>query len=110
MAARVEAEMADLEVAAIATAEPTPYAHEVIASARESGRTVAVVSNNSSHAVSAYLERHDLISSIRLVATRTHHDPALLKPSPQSLHMRRHAVSLDAAVAQPPLGKGAHFL
>ena len=29
MAARVEAEMADLEVAAVPTAEPTPYVHEV---------------------------------------------------------------------------------
>src|ERR1700739_4935302 len=28
MAARVEAEMADLEVAAVPTAEPTPYVHE----------------------------------------------------------------------------------
>jgi hypothetical protein len=34
MAARVETEMADLEVAAAATAEPTPDIHEVIASAR----------------------------------------------------------------------------
>ncbi len=60
MAARVEAEMADLEVAAVATVEPTPYAHEVIASSRESGRTVGVVSNNSTRAVNAYLDRHNL--------------------------------------------------
>jgi beta-phosphoglucomutase-like phosphatase (HAD superfamily) len=53
LSARVEADMADLEVAAVATAEPTPFAHEVIASARESGRTVAVVSNNSSRAIKA---------------------------------------------------------
>ena len=38
--------MTDLEVAAIATAKPTPYIHEVLAGCRESGRTVAVVSNN----------------------------------------------------------------
>jgi beta-phosphoglucomutase-like phosphatase (HAD superfamily) len=81
MAARVEAEMADLEVASVATAEPTPYAHEVIVSARESGRTVGVVSNDSSRAVSAYLDRHDLSGWVRLVAARTSHDPGLLKPS-----------------------------
>lgn len=37
MAACVENEMADLEVAAVATAEPSPYVHEVIASALVGG-------------------------------------------------------------------------
>ena len=60
LAARVEAEMTDLEVAAAATAKPTPYVHEVLAGCRESGRTVAVVSNNSARAVNAYLDRHGL--------------------------------------------------
>ena len=82
MAARVEAEMADLEVAAVPTAEPTPYVHEVIASARESGRIIGVVSNNGPRAVNAYLERHDLSDGVRLVVARSSHDPELLKPSP----------------------------
>lgn len=82
MALRVEAEMADLEVAAVATAEPTPYVHEVIASARETGRIIGVVSNNSLRAVAAYLDRHGLSDGIRLVVARTSHNPALLKPSP----------------------------
>lgn len=82
LAASVEAEMADLEVAAVSGARPTPYIHEVIASARESGRTVGVVSNNSLRAVSAYLDVHDLDGVIALVVARTSHDPALLKPSP----------------------------
>jgi phosphoglycolate phosphatase len=94
MAARVEAEMADLEIAAVPTAEPTPYVHEVIASARESGRVVGVVSNNSPRAVKAYLDRHGLSGGIRLVVARTSHDPALLKPSP---HLIDKAVrGLDA--------------
>ena len=46
MAARVEAEIADLEVAAVPTADPTPDVHQVISSARESGRIIGVVSNN----------------------------------------------------------------
>ena len=46
LAARVEAEMADLEVAAVPTADPTPDVHQVISSARESGRIIGVVSNN----------------------------------------------------------------
>jgi len=94
LAARIEAEMTDLEVAAVTTAEPTPYVHEVIASALESGRTIGVVSNNSPRAVNAYLERHGLSDSIRLVVARTSHDPALLKPSP---HLINEAIrGLDA--------------
>ena len=101
MAARVEAEMADLEVAAVPTAEPTPYVHEVIASARESKRIVGVVSNNGPRAVNAYLDRHGLSDGIRLVVARTSHDPALLKPSP---HLIIEAVrSLDADSAATAL-------
>src|SRR5260370_19126751 len=101
MAARVAAEMADLEVGAVPTADPTPYVHEVIASARESGRIVGVVSNNSPRAVNAYLDRHSLSGGIRLVVARTSHDPALLKPSP---HLINEAVpGLNAASAATTL-------
>ena len=101
LAARVEAEMTDLEVAATATAMPTPYIHEVLAGCRESGRTVAVVSNNAARAVSTYLERQGLSDGIRLVVARTSHDPALLKPSP---HLIEHAVrALDADPAATAL-------
>jgi hypothetical protein len=78
LAERVEA--ADLEVAA--TAEPTPYVHEVIAACHESGRTIAVVSNNNTRAVTAYIERHGLSDGIARITARTSSDPALLKPSP----------------------------
>jgi HAD superfamily hydrolase (TIGR01549 family) len=97
MAARVEAEMADLEVAAVPTAEPTPYVHEVIASARESGRIIGVVSNNSPRAVNAYLDRHDLSDGIRLVTARTSHDPALLKPSPHLINEAVRGLGADTA-------------
>jgi phosphoglycolate phosphatase len=82
LAARVEAEMADQEVAAVPTARPTPYVHEVVTSCRDSGRSVAVVSNNADRAVRAYLAQHGLDDRIELVAARTSPDPALLKPSP----------------------------
>jgi phosphoglycolate phosphatase len=97
MAARVEAEMADLEVAAVPTAEPTPYVHEVIASAREAGRIIGVVSNNSSRAVNAYLDRHGLSDGIRLVVARISHDPALLKPSPHLIDKAVRDLDADPA-------------
>jgi beta-phosphoglucomutase-like phosphatase (HAD superfamily) len=82
LAARVEAEMADQELAAVPTARPTPYVHEVVTSCRDSRRSVAVVSNNADRAVRAYLTQHGLDDRIALVAARTSPDPALLKPSP----------------------------
>jgi HAD superfamily hydrolase (TIGR01662 family) len=97
LAARVEGEMADLEVAAAATAEPTPHADEVIASCRETGRAIGVVSNNSTRAVNAYLERHGLRDSIALVTGRSSADPALLKPSPHLLDEAVHGLDADNA-------------
>src|SRR3984957_21017914 len=99
MAARVEAEMADLEVAAVPTADPTPYVHEVIASARDSGRVVGGVSNNSPRAVTAYLDRHGLSDGIRLVVARTSHDPALLKPSPYLIDEAVHVLDAEPAAS-----------
>ena len=97
LAARVEAEMTDLEVAAANIAEPTPYVHEVIASARESGRTVAIVSNNSPRAVAPYLDRHGLSDSIALIVGRNSPDPALLKPSPYLLDIAIRDLTADSA-------------
>jgi len=97
LAARVEAEMADLEVAAVPTADPTPYVHQVIASARESGRTIGVVSNNSHRAVNAYLDRHSLSDGIALVVARTSHNPALLKPSPHLINEAVRGLDADPA-------------
>jgi beta-phosphoglucomutase-like phosphatase (HAD superfamily) len=82
LAAQVEAEMADQELAAVATARPTPYVDDVITSCRDSGRHVAVVSNNAERAVLSYLAVHGPDDRIELVSARTSHDPALLKPSP----------------------------
>jgi phosphoglycolate phosphatase len=97
LAARIEAELTDQEVAAVATAKPTSYVHEVLAACRESGRTVAVVSNNSARAVSAYLDRHGLSDGVALVVARTSHDPALLKPSPHLLEIAVEKLAADPA-------------
>jgi phosphoglycolate phosphatase len=81
LAARVEAEMTEQEVAAVPAARPTAYVHEIVASCRDSGRKVAVVSNNSDRAVRSYLHLRGLDDRVDLVIARTSHDPALLKPS-----------------------------
>jgi phosphoglycolate phosphatase len=85
LGALVETEMTAQETAATATARPVPYVHEVITSARDTGRQVAIVSNNSETAVRAYLAQHGLADRIDHVSARISPDPALLKPSPHLL-------------------------
>ncbi|TDD64491.1 hypothetical protein E1262_27980 [Jiangella aurantiaca] len=58
------------ELEAVTTATPTPGAVDVIEAVRESGRRVAVVSNNAADAVAKYLRTHDLLDSIDHIAAR----------------------------------------
>jgi phosphoglycolate phosphatase len=88
--ASVEAALTELETKAVTTAAPTPYIQDVIAACHQSGRVVAVISNNSASAVRAYLDTHDLASQVSAIAARTRPDPAILKPSP---HLIKEAAS-----------------
>jgi phosphoglycolate phosphatase len=97
LAAAVETTMTALELAAVPTAEPTAYVHEVIAAARESGRTLTIVSNNSARAVHAYLAHHALDGPIGTVIARTTPDPTQLKPSRHLLDL-----AITANNATPP--------
>jgi HAD superfamily hydrolase (TIGR01662 family) len=91
----IEAEMTGQEVEAVATARPVPYVHEAVTSARGTGRRIAVVSNNSERAVTAYLAQHGLADRVDLISARTSANPALLKPSP---HLLDQAIGgLDAS-------------
>jgi beta-phosphoglucomutase-like phosphatase (HAD superfamily) len=82
--------MMEQELAAVPTARPTAYVHDVVTSCRDTGRTVAIVSNNSDRAVRAYLARHGLDDRVDLVVARTSPDPAFLKPSP---HLIEQAIT-----------------
>jgi HAD superfamily hydrolase (TIGR01549 family) len=97
LAERVEAEMTELEEAATATAKPTGYVHDVFMACRESGRSVAVVSNNSDRAVRSYLTQNGLDDRVHLVVARTSHDAALLKPNP---HLIEKALAALGAVPE----------
>jgi beta-phosphoglucomutase-like phosphatase (HAD superfamily) len=76
LAEQADAELTDCELGAVASAQPIGYVHDVIASARESGRTVTVISTCSARAVNAYLERTSLANLAGLGVGRTPHDPA----------------------------------
>lgn len=89
--------LTELEVEATETARPTPGAAELIHESKRLGKAVAVVSNNSSAAVTAYLQRAGLAAAIDYVSARIDPDPNLMKPHP---HLVRRA--LERLHGNPP--------
>jgi Putative transposase of IS4/5 family (DUF4096) len=57
------------ELEAIAIAEPTPTAHDLIRVWSATGRPLPIVSNNSTIAIHAYLDLHDLRTHVTLDVT-----------------------------------------
>jgi HAD superfamily hydrolase (TIGR01509 family) len=83
----VNAALTALEVEAIGTAEPTPGAHAVMAAWSQTGRPQAIVSNNSTTAIDAYLDLHSVRPNVACVSARAVADPTFLKPSPYLLQL-----------------------
>ena len=83
-----------LETRAARAARATQGSSDLMRTADATGRTVTIVSNNSSAAIAAYLGDHRLTRYVTAVVGRDDADPALMKPSPYRVRM---AVSqLDA--------------
>ncbi|MFD9895244.1 HAD family hydrolase [Amycolatopsis sp. NPDC059027] len=91
----VEAAFTAHEVEAIPTATPADGAHDLIEAWHATGRPLAIVSNNSTAAISVYLDLYNLRSAVDTVSARTSADVALLTPSPYLL--RQAITTLDAA-------------
>jgi HAD superfamily hydrolase (TIGR01662 family) len=96
LAQRVEAQLRANEIEAARSATPTPHTMEIITAWRDTGRPVAVVSNNSAAAVENYLSDHGI--NVEHVAARTSADPALLKPSPHLITQAIGALNAEPAV------------
>ncbi|MFD5516614.1 HAD family hydrolase [Streptomyces sp. NPDC127066] len=77
----IEAELAAVKVAG----DPTPGAVASLEAARSSGRTVAIVSNNSAECVREFLNQHDLTSLVQEIVGRPAYEPSRMKPSPYLL-------------------------
>lgn len=73
------------EQKAVLSAAPTTHAHDAIVAASRAGRPVAIVSNNSEGAISAYLKVHHLGPYVSSVAGRPYAAPHRMKPSPESI-------------------------
>jgi HAD superfamily hydrolase (TIGR01509 family) len=92
LTAAVEDALCALEIRAAESASPTPHGHEVIRAGRHAGLPVAIVSNNSGQAVSAYLAAHDLTEHVSRVFGRPYAQPELMKPNPRMVHDAVQAV------------------
>lgn len=77
---RTDARLRAAELKAVQTATPTRHATDLIRRWRDSGRAVAVVSNNSEAAVTAYLANRGIDADV--IVGRTSPRASLLKPDP----------------------------
>jgi phosphoglycolate phosphatase len=96
-ASYVEAAFRAHEIEAIKTAKPTPAAHSTIITWKQTGRKLAIVSNNSTAAISTYLHQHNLHSYVDLVSARVDSNIKHLKPD---RHLVCQAVELLQATAR----------
>lgn len=96
----VEAAFAAHEVEAVSSAVPTTGAHDLIRNWHRSGRPLAIVSNNGTPAITAYLDLYNLRNSVSFISARTDSNVALLKPSPHLLNQALAAlhVTPDKAI------------
>ncbi|WP_405437154.1 HAD family hydrolase [Streptomyces anulatus] len=85
---RIEEALTAAEVLAVkAAGVPVPGAMGSLRAAHESGRRVAIVSNNSAACVREFLVLHDLARFVDQVIGRYPNRPDLMKPSPYSLEI-----------------------
>lgn len=87
-----------LEMEAVKSATPTPYAADVIRNAQAGGISLAVVSNNAESAVIEYLSAKGLMGYVNYVSARTSEDVALMKPNPYLVAQAIDAIDAVRAV------------
>lgn len=90
----VEDALCAAERRAVDTAAPTPFGREVIVAARQAGLPIAVVSNNSAGAVTAYLVRQRLDGHVAHVIGRAYAEPTRMKPNPDPILRAAEALAV----------------
>lgn len=89
---RTEDQLCRVELDAVEEAIPTPYADQLISAIKQSGRTLIIVSNNSSGAIRAYFTRLGMPLYPDQIVGRPYARPAGMKPDPRLV---REAVTLS---------------
>ena len=96
LAHQVDAVLRAAEVEAAHSAVPTPGATDFLMACHETGRPVAIVSNNAGEAVKKYLVQHNLSGLVTCVVGRDLDQPERMKPDPYIVQR-----ALDALAAEP---------
>lgn len=95
----VERALTAAEVEAVGVAgDPTPGAVAALEAVRDSGRKIAVVSNNSAECVRAFLDRHGLTAHVLEVIGRPGAQPELMKPNPHPLITAAELLGVDVTL------------
>jgi HAD superfamily hydrolase (TIGR01509 family) len=93
---KIEQALTEAEVRAVEVAgQPTPGAAEALRAAREAGRGVAVVSNNSAECVRVFLELHGLEEYVTKIVGRPAEQLHLMKPNPFPLITAAEQMHID---------------
>ena len=85
LVALIERELCRAELDAADSAEEAPGAGAFLTACRSTGRTLAIVSNNSADAITRYLDRIGWAELVDAIEGRDPSDPELMKPHPHVL-------------------------
>jgi beta-phosphoglucomutase-like phosphatase (HAD superfamily) len=97
---RPDDRLTELETLAVGTARPTDGGEPSMRACRKSGRSLAIVSNNSAGAVRAYLAQNGLVDLVGgHVVGRRHGRPELMKPHPAPIEDALRRLGVDPAAA-----------
>ncbi|MEV6728803.1 HAD family hydrolase [Streptomyces sp. NPDC051364] len=95
--AAVEAALTAAEIRAVKVAgAPTDGSVQALHAAREAGRYVAIVSNNSTECVLEYLTQHGIVGLVDKIIGRPVLRPDLMKPSPHPLLAAASAFGVES--------------
>ena len=94
---RSDAQLTAIEVGAAAMARSAAYVHETLAACADSGRTPAIVSRNSTEAVSSYLATHGLAEQVRHVTAAPSYPPGHLQTGPHLIEDTIQALGASPA-------------
>lgn len=95
----IDDQLGRAELKAVESAEPTAGMAELIATARNAGLSVAIVSNNSAAPIAKYLNDHSLDGAVDAVVGRPFGLPERMKPDPYLLAEALGTFSVDASRA-----------
>ncbi len=96
--AAVEDALVTAEIVAADSAQPAPFARDILRALHAQGRAIGIASNNSGAAINKYLDRHDLAGMVNATVGRQPYSPEAMKPDPNCLQVAMALLNVEPAV------------